>query len=78
MTRRIGPDPAPDGAPTPAEVAALFDDAGTEAETIERLEGCLAQLQRAHHAKAALTELSIPQLKAGLAYRNAVFGGDRP
>ncbi len=58
------------------EVARLFDLAAREHEAIGQLDGCVALLREVQAAKAALTQLSADQLRAGLAQRRQILTAD--
>lgn len=59
-----------------AEVARLFDLAAREHEALGQLDGCVALLREVQAAKAALTQLSPDQLRAGLAHRRQILTAD--
>ncbi|RNI24787.1 hypothetical protein EFY87_03610 [Flexivirga caeni] len=61
---------------TPADIARLFDLAGSEAAAIRELDGCVARLHEVQAAKVALRDLTADELRAALASRRAVLGGE--
>ena len=61
---------------TPADIARLFDLARSEGAAIRDLDGCVARLHAVQDAKIALRDLSAEELRAALASRRAVLGGE--
>lgn len=58
------------------EIDALFDAAGQQSDAIAALDGAVDLLKQARDAKAKLSLLGAPALRASLLRRSATLGGE--